>query len=151
MKEKVTVKGILEIYMRENGGEWKLIRKKENLITDVGLQQILNAILGTYGNYATFNYFAVGTGTTAPTAADTALETEAFRKAVSGVYEDEANFKNQYVCYITTTDYVGNISEFGIFDASSGGNMLNRITFLTFYKSDTQDLRFDYYLEIGRE
>ncbi len=151
MKEKVTVKGRLEIYMRENGGKWKLIREKENVITDVGLKQILNAILGTYGNYATFSYFAVGTGTTAPTAADTALEAEAFRKAISGVNEDGANFRNQYVCYITTTDYVGNISEFGIFDASSAGNMLNRITFLTFYKSDTQDLRFDYYLEIGRE
>jgi len=151
LKDKVGFKGRLEVFVREKGEEeWKRIRKAENVITNTGLLEILSAIMGTYDDYATFRYFAIGTGTTTASETDTALESEQFRKQISGLYKDDANYQLRYECYIDTSEYTGDISEFGLFDASSGGNMLNRVTFTTFTKTSTMEIRFDYYLGVSR-
>jgi len=98
-----------------------------------------------------YNYYAIGDDDTTPSASDTTLNNEVFREAVSSITKDTSSgYKLKYQCYVNTTDYTGNIAEFGLFDAASAGNMLNHVTFTSFYKSNTMEVRFDYYLTVDR-
>lgn len=75
-------------------GKWQLIISdsegnviertglKPNLIMDVGLDMLRDFINGTVSD-GEIKYVALGSGTTTPAAAQTALDTEEFRKAVT--------------------------------------------------------------------
>ena len=99
-----------------------------NLITNAGKAQVAGLINGVVTDY--FDYIAIGTGTTAPSASDTALEGEVARGSAdrSRVTTSVTNDTAQFV-YTFTFDSSYAITESGVFDADSGGNMLCRQTF----------------------
>jgi len=127
MKQSVKFKGIFEITVRRKDGriEREVI---ENIITDVGLSKVAGLINGQ--NTTPFKYIAIGTGTTAPTAGDTALESEYARKEATTRLET-TNVTDDTAVLEATFDFTESvtISEAGVFDASAGGNMLARQTF----------------------
>ncbi|WP_456478108.1 hypothetical protein [Geoglobus ahangari] len=144
--DRLGLKGIAEIFVREAGGEWKLVRRVSNILTDDFLSRIMDT-----QTPSAYGYFAVGDGSGTPSGSNTALFNETFRKAVSNtIKETQSDFYYKWECYITTTEYTGNISEFGLFDAASAGNMMNHIAFASFYKSSTMEVRIDYYLYLTR-
>ena len=89
-----------------------------------------------------WSHGAIGTGTTAPTAADTALETEVLRKARQ---ETSSGTDTKTISsWIASTEANGNdITEFGFLDAGAAGNLLSRNTFAAKSKTSDIELWFD--------
>lgn len=71
-------------------------------------------------------HFAVGTGTNAVTAADTALQTEVFRDALTKKTKDTVKLTCQY--YLASGSANGNtLAEAGLFNAATAGTMYARV------------------------
>lgn len=124
----LSIRGEVEIIVKDKTGKIKFYKKK-NVITNVGKSRVAGLINGYYTT--PFKYIAIGTGTTSPSETDTALESEVARKEGStslttvNVTNDtavvEATFSSADGLSGTQT-----ISEYGLFDSASGGNMLAR-------------------------
>lgn len=115
-------------------GIWTRQAIAENLVTTRGKQIVAERIGGT-GSQAAIGYIAVGTGTTAAAAGNTALETEITDSGlaraaatVSNVTTTTTNDTEQFVKTFTVTGTKA-VTEEGLFDASSSGNMLARQVF----------------------
>lgn len=108
-------------------------RRKDNLILNVGFDFIANALCATTNRPSVMGYTALGTGTTAVDAAQTALVTELARKPAT--YAHTAGTK---VFTLSTTfqagEATGAITEAGICNASSDGIFLDRLTFAVMNK-----------------
>jgi hypothetical protein len=123
-----------EIQVTENvtiqvfGPDGKLKDEKSvhNLVTTVGKNLIADNLLDspTLGKPT---HMAVGTGTTAANVADTTLETELDRNALTSKTRN-TNVVT-YVANWAAGDATGTITEAGLFTASSAGNMPNRAVF----------------------
>ena len=105
--------------------EGKVVSEKtiHNIICNVGLAKVAGLVAGTATGG--FGYVAVGTGTTAAAATDTALGIEVMRVASTNslITTSVTNDTSQMVATFNfTASYA--ITESGVFDASSGGNLL---------------------------
>ena len=88
------------------------------------------------------SHSGVGTGTTAETPADTALETSVLRKARQEYTEGVSDVVISL--FIGSTEANGNdLTETGVFDAASGGNMMMRRTFPLIGKTASIDMWID--------
>ncbi|RLG74808.1 MAG: hypothetical protein DRO23_05670 [Thermoprotei archaeon] len=130
--EKLKLKGefVLEVIGKE--GVVKAFREVKNIITDVGKAQVAGLINGVVTT--PFKYIAIGSGTTSPTAGDTALEAEVARKTatVDRVTTNVTNDTAYLEATFSSADGLSgsmSITESGVFDADTGGNMLCRQTF----------------------
>lgn len=121
--------------------------KYTNLIVTAGKGLIAGRINGV-GSPAAPTYMAIGTGTTAAAAGDTALQTEATGNGydrVSGtastVTTDVTNDTNQLVASWTVTSSKA-ITEMGILNAASAGTLLVRNVFsaYTLQNGDTFEI-----------
>jgi len=132
MRDRFRLRGEIELILRNKRGEVKRRVKLKNVITNVGKAQVAGLINGVVTS--PFRYVAIGTGTTAPSASDTALETEIARKAGSTSRATTNVSNDTAVVEATFSSADGltgssNVAEAGLFDATSGGNMLARQTF----------------------
>jgi len=81
------------------------------------------------------SHFAVGTGTTAPAAGDITLETEVLRKTVT-TKTLSGNGILEYAGELFSTDANGNsLSEVGVLNAASAGDLLLRNTHVPYSKT----------------
>lgn len=131
--ETLKLKGTLIATLQHADGSVE-VHRKDNLILNVGFDFIANAIGASSSRPAVMGYTAVGTGSTAVSASQTALTTELARKAAT--YAHSAGTK---VLTFTTTfnagEATGAITEAGICNASSGGIFLDRVTFAVINKA----------------
>jgi hypothetical protein len=129
---------------------------RKNIITDVGFACIIRLIFEGLTE-TKFGYLAIGTGTASESASDTALGYEIKRKAAiitqitTTVTGDTAKLEATY----SSADGLSgshNVSEAGIFNASTGGSLLARKVFpaipLNWDLGDSLTLR--YYVQITR-
>jgi len=126
-EEEIGLIGYVEIKHIRNGKVID-IRKGKNLITNVGLAQFAGLINGVVTT--PFTYIAIGIGTTAPSVTDTALASETHRSSAiaSRVTTDVTDDTAQLVATFSfTASYA--ITESGVFDAKTAGNMACRQTF----------------------
>ena len=114
-------------------GNFGTYRLQSNLITTVGKGLVAGLINGDITNF--FDYIALGTGTNAAAAGDTALQTETSASGLaraattnSRVTTDTTNDTARFVKVFTAGASVA-ITEAGIFDASAAGNLLARQVF----------------------
>lgn len=114
-------------------GHYSETKFVSNLITNVGKALAAGLLTGDVTNF--FDYIAVGTGTTAAAVTDTALETETAASGLtraastnSRVTTDVTNDTAQFVKAFSVSGTVA-VTESGVFDASSTGNMLARQVF----------------------
>lgn len=121
------LKGNIKFEVIRNG-EVVEEREIENLIVDVGKAQVAGLINGVVTT--PFTYIAIGTGTTAPASTDTALQTEVDRQAAT-TSQATTNVTNDTAVLEATFNFTASyaITESGVFDAATGGNMLARQTF----------------------
>jgi len=128
---------------------------RKNVVTDVGLAQIVKLVFGLGGS--PFKYIAIGTGTTPESVSDTALQSEVARKQASVTQTTTvvANDTALLEAMFSSSDGLTgtkNISEAGVFDASSGGNLLARKVFspvpVNFDAGDTITIR--YFIQMSR-
>jgi hypothetical protein len=102
----------------------EVVQETENLVVTAGK----NWVADRMNNANTvMTHMAVGTGTNAAAAGDTTLQTENDRNALTST-----TVTNNAVAYVATWaagDATAAITEAGIFDAASGGDMLARTVF----------------------
>ncbi len=130
------LKGWVELVHMRNG---EVINRlvTPNVITNAGKAEAA-ALLLTDVSGTDFDYIAIGTGTTAADATDTALEHEIVtgggeRRGGADVTGSQVttSVTNDTAQWVTTFTFTSSfaVTESGIFNASSGGDMLCRQTF----------------------
>lgn len=137
-KENTKIKGSLILTLKHKDGSVE-VRRKDNLILDVGFDFIANAIGSANSRPAVIGYTAVGTGTTAVAASQTSLVTELARKAAT--YSHTTGTKVfSFTTYFAAGEATGAITEAGVCNASSGGIFLDRVTFAVINKAADDEL-----------
>jgi len=127
--DKVKAKGTVHFVLTDENGKVKE-QREENLVVNTGLAYIASRMVGTAKNV--MSHMAVGTGTTAAAAADSALQTESARVALTSttiVTTVAANDAVQYVATFNPGTGTAALTEAGIFNASSSGDLLCRTVF----------------------
>lgn len=121
LKSNLKPQGTCEIIIRDaKTGRIKSRDVLHNTFCTAGKNAIADALRGTEsGSRGIITYCAVGTNTTAPTAADTQLGTELYRKLIS-VRSWSGNVAT-FQTFFTTAEANGSLREAGLFgdDASS--------------------------------
>lgn len=129
----------VKIQQSRNG---KIIREEtvHNQVVNNGLDRVADLLTGV--SSSAFTHVAIGTGATAETATDTALETEYTREAVTPT--DEGTGIVEYDHEFTVGSGVSeSITEAGLFDqaGASGSTMFNRATFSSFTLDSDNPIR----------
>lgn len=105
-----------------------------NLVTNAGLAGIASRINGA-GSEAAFTYIAIGTGTTAAAAGNTALQTEITTgggaRASATVSRTTTTVTNDTARHVLTFNFTSSfaVTEAGVLNAASTGTLLNRQVF----------------------
>lgn len=127
--EQLKAAGKLSIVLKDDKGAVKETREIKNLVVNTGLGHITSRLLGTSSNV--MSHMALGSGTTAAAAGDTALESQlGSRKALTSSTQSGTN--NESIVYVATFsagEGTGAVTEAGIFNASTSGTMLCRTVF----------------------
>lgn len=127
MEEKLTLKGRFLVELFGEDGKRKELRIVENVVVTVGKNYLANWLTAATQSDYFMRYLALGTGTTAASASDTALETELATR-VAGTLSNSTNVWQNQATFGPGVD-TGAITEAGIFTASSAGTMFARQTF----------------------
>jgi hypothetical protein len=133
--ESINVKGNLEVLLLDENGLQKDYRQVKNLVVAVGKDVIASRLVGN--SLAIMSHMAVGSSNTAATTSQTTLGTELGR-----VVLDTTTRAANTITYIATFPAgtgTGSLTEAGILNASSSGNLLCRTVFgiVTKTASDT--------------
>lgn len=135
INEKLKLSGALSIVLTDKNGNVKDTREVTNLVVNSGLAYIISRMVGT--TKGVMSHMALGAGTAAAVAGQTDLTSllgarEALdTTAIAGTN----NEKVQYVCTFEPGDGTGAVTEAGIFNAASGGDMLCRTVFAVVNKA----------------
>ena len=132
--DKLKLKGSFTGILRHKDGSCE-VRRKDNLILNVGFDFIADAIGKASDRPACMAYTAVGTGTTETDPTQTGLVTELARKAAT--YAHVAGTKVfTFTTKFAEGEATGAITEAGICNANSTGIFLDRVTFSVINKGD---------------
>ena len=133
--ESINVKGNLEVILLDENGLQKDYRQVKNLVVAVGKDVIASRLVGN--TLAIMSHMAVGSSNTAATTSQTALGTELGRVALDST--TRAANTITYVATFPAGTGTGALTEAGILNAASTGNMLCRTVFgiVTKTSSDT--------------
>jgi hypothetical protein len=127
--ENLKLRGNVGIVLRGPDGSIKDHRNIRNLVVDTGLGFIASRMTGTAKGV--MSHMALGSGTTAAAAGQTdMIAILGTREALDTTAIKGSNLeKVEYVSSFEPGDATGAVTEAGIFNASSGGDMLCRTTF----------------------
>src|SRR6185295_9618853 len=137
--ESVKLSGYIRFDLYNENGKLKDTREIKNVIVTVGKAYLATWLTAATQSGPFMSYIGLGTGSTAATSADTALETE-LPTRVQGTLTPSTNvWQNQatFGAGINT----GAITESGIFSAPSAGAMLARQVFSVINKTSTDVLQ----------
>ena len=135
-------------------GHWTDRLSFQNLVVNAGKAGMASRCNGA-GGEAAFTYLAVGTGTTAPAAGDTALQTEitdsGLARASATVSRVTTSVTNDTAQLDTTWNVTGTkaVTEAGAFNAASAGTMLGRQTFSAVNVSNGDTLEVIYKFQMS--
>lgn len=140
MKEGISVRGDIHFVIRDKYGRVKTDDWERNLIVSVGRAHIADQMSGKL--QAVMSHMAIGTGSTAPAAGDTALQTELDRNALTSKTQGTGSETNKvtYIADWASGDGTGAITEAGLFNSASAGTMLCRSTFSVKNKGPSDSL-----------
>jgi hypothetical protein len=127
IQESMKLHGAITLMLKKANGDVETVHK-DNIIVDVGFDFIADAIGKSASRPGVMGFIALGTGTTAAAAGQTALVTEIDRNAAT--YAHTAGTKTfTFTADFAAGDATGAITEAGVFNASSSGIMLDRVVF----------------------
>ena len=129
INENLKLSGQLNIVLKDKAGNIKDRVEVKNLVVNTGLAYIASRMTGT--SKSVMSHMALGSGTTAAAAGQTDLVSvlgsrEALDSTTIAGTNDE---KVVYVSSFEAGDATGAVTEAGIFNAASGGDMLCRTVF----------------------
>lgn len=147
MDEKLKLTGRVNYKLFDENGKLKDERDINNVVVTVGKNYL--ALWLTQATQADYfmRYLALGTGTNAASAADTALQTELATR-IAGTLSSSTNvWQNQgtFGAGVNT----GAITEAGIFSASSAGTMLARQVFPVINKAAGDSLQVTWQITLS--
>ena len=148
-KEKLKMKGLILIEVKDKNGKVKENRDVTNTITNASLAEV-TGLMGGVGAKTVFDYLAVGTGTTASAAADTALETEindsGLARAQVTPTQETTTQTDDTLQLVKAWSVSGTkaVTECGILNAASNGTLLGHQVFaaLNVISGDTLTLTY---------
>jgi hypothetical protein len=148
--DRVARKGRLLVELFGPDGKKKDERQINNLMTNVGEAHIADQ-LASAPDESAMSHMAIGTGTTAPTSANTALEFPIDRNALTSRTQGSAGDDNDiiYVGDWAAGDGTGAITEAGILNSSASGTLLARATFAAINKGASDTLKITWTVTIG--
>ena len=142
-KSKATGKLIVEI--KNDKGVVVETREVKNLVVDDGLEFIASRMKDTTAT--AMSHMAIGTGSTAAAAGNTALGTEAARQALTSTTVT-ANAV-AYVASFAAGTGTGAITEAGILNANSSGTLLCRTVFSVVNKGASDSMTITWTVTIS--
>ena len=145
INEGLKLRGDVAVVLRDKNGNVKEKRNIQNLIVDTGLNFICDRMKD---DETAMTHMGLGSGTTAPAAGDTSLESQlGSREAL-----DSSTVTNNQIVYISSFeagDATGACSEAAIFNAASGGTMLCRVTFSVVNKAADDVLSINWTISVS--
>lgn len=143
-EQALQLHGKLDILLYDDSGNVKDERHLDNLIVDTGFEGVAYRIAphdGSINPSNPWNYIAIGTGSTAPAAGDTALVSELVRlQDTQAEYTATSSKQLKLQVSFGPGAGTGNVAESGLLNSSSGGDMLARQTFSTIAKGTSDTL-----------
>ena len=129
INENLKLSGQLNIVLKDKAGNVKDERTVNNLVVNKGLEHIASRMKDA--SKGVMSHMALGSGTTAAAASQTDLVTLlGAREALdSTTIAGSNNEKVVYVSAFEAGDATGAVTEAGIFNASTSGDMLCRTVF----------------------
>lgn len=137
LTDKVKLVGSIDFKLLDKYGNLIQRIHKDNLVVTTGLALLLSR-LGGSGNALT--HMGIGSGTTAPTLANTDLETSVVRRVFDTPGGSLSGTSITFYCLFPAGTGTGTITEAGLFNAVSGGTMFSRIVFDPITKSASLSL-----------
>lgn len=134
----VKMKGALILTLKKADGTTE-VRRKDNIIVSTGFDAICDSLGNAGARPAVFGYIALGTGTETPVNSQTVLVAELARQAAAYAHvagTQVMTFSSTFEAGVAT----GAITESGVFNAASGGIMLDRVTFSVINKGENDTL-----------
>jgi hypothetical protein len=104
----------------------EVVQKTNNMVVTVGKEWVADRMANAN---TVMTHMAIGTGTTAAALTQTTLVTELDRNVLTTSGGTVSGATIQYACTWAAADGTGAITEAGIFDAASAGDMLARTKF----------------------
>lgn len=129
INESLKLSGALSIVLTDKDGNVKDSREVKNLVVNSGLAYIISRMVGT--SKSVVSHMALGAGTSAAAASQTDLVSMlGSREPLDSTTITGTNLeKVQYVSTFEPGDATGAVTEAGLFNAASGGDMLCRTVF----------------------
>jgi mannitol-specific phosphotransferase system IIBC component len=122
----------------------EVVQETHNLVVTAGK----NWVADRMNNVNTvMTHMAVGTGSTAAAAGDTALGTQLDRNTLSSTTVTANAI--EYACTWAAGDGTGALTEAGIFDAASGGDMLARTVFSVVNKGASDSMTITWTITVS--
>ena len=137
INDNLKLKGRVAMVLRDAKGNVKEEQEIRNLVVDAGLDYIASRMKDATAT--AMSHIAVGSGSTAAAAGDTTLGSELARNALTST-----TVTGNEVAYVVTFgagEGTGAITEAGILNADTGGDMLCRTVFSVVNKAADDSLQ----------
>jgi hypothetical protein len=143
MKDKMEIKGKVKIQLIRNG---KVVSEQTagNIIVTTGKALIATLISGSG---TTFSHMGIGTSSTTEVVGDSTLVAETGRVILTSKVPTSNVIS--YIGDFPAGTGTGTIQEAGLFNASSSGTMLNRVTFSSVSKTASDALKITWDVTFG--
>lgn len=129
MTDKLQLKGTARTILEHTDGT-KEVFEQHNMIMNVGFDLLISSLINSSNRPSPLGYVAIGTGTTATAATQTALANQKYIKQGTWSW-NSGEKKFTITAEWNTGEVTGTITEGGVFNASSEGVMFDRIVFST--------------------
>lgn len=143
--DSLKMKGKADVVLYGPDGKIKEERHISNLIVTVGKNHVADQ-MSDQGE-GQMSHMAIGTGSTAPAAGDTTLDTELDRNALTSAIQ--ATNDVVYIGDWAAGDGTGALTEAGIFNAGAAGVMLARVVFSVVNKAAPDVLQITWTITFG--
>ena len=140
INDNLTLTGAVSIAVND-----EVVKEIPNLVVTAGKNFVSSRMKDT--TKAAMSHMAVGTGTTAAAAGNTTLVTELDRNALTSTTVTTTEIA--YVCTWAAGDGTGAITEAGLFNASSGGDMLCRTVFSVVNKGSADSMTITWTITVS--
>lgn len=145
ISDQIKAVGKLTITITGENGQVKDEVVVDNLVVTAGKNFIASRMTGT--GSAVMSHMAIGTGSTAAAAGDTALGAEVGRVALTS--SSTSGAVTTYVATFPAGTGTGAITEAGIFNANSSGTMLCRTVFSVVNKGASDQMTVNWTVTIA--
>ncbi len=124
----------------------EVVQETNNLVVTAGKNWVADRMSNAN---TVMTHMAIGTGTTAAAAGNTALVTQLDRNALTTSGGTVSGATITYACTWAAGDGTGAITEAGIFDAATGGDMLARTVFSVVNKGSADSMTITWTITVS--